>query len=178
MPPTLTRDLEAKIESRKTQIRSLQRDLQSTQDSLNSWDEVSLTSIQGVCFDEGVATSPSSVSRVTEPAISHFPQAGGDPELFPRREHAMPEAVPMLAAAPSTPLTRISTTPVAVHHSSVPTTSSPNGGTEATVSIPGYGGPTKRGTEAIAESPAGLGLVFILDSIFPCFGKRRKISFS
>ena len=62
-------------------------DLQTTRDSLNSWDEVNLTSIQGVFVDERVATSTSSVSRITEPAISHLPQPGCDPELFLQREH-------------------------------------------------------------------------------------------
>ena len=45
----LTRELEAKIESQKYEIQSRQRDLQSTQGSLNSWDEVNLSSTQGVC---------------------------------------------------------------------------------------------------------------------------------
>ena len=71
VPPNLTKNLEAKIESHKTEIQSLHRDLQTTQDSLNSWDEVKLNSIQGVCVDESVATSTSSVSSTTEP-ISHL----------------------------------------------------------------------------------------------------------
>ena len=65
VPLNLTRDLQ------KTAIQSLQGDLESTQDSLNNWDEVNLKSIQGVCVDESVATSTSSVSRTTEPAITH-----------------------------------------------------------------------------------------------------------
>ena len=76
LSPNLTRDLEAKIESQKYEIQSLQRDVQTTQDSLNSWDEVNLNSIQGVCFDESVASSTSSVSRITDAAISHLQQAG------------------------------------------------------------------------------------------------------
>ena len=98
VPPNLTRDLEAKIESQKHEIQSLQRKLQSTQGSLDSWDEVNLNSIQGVCVDESVATSTSSVSRITEPAISHLLQAGGEPELFLQRQHTMPKAASTLAA--------------------------------------------------------------------------------
>ena len=70
VPPNLTRDLEAKIQSQKTEIHSLQRDLQSTQDSQNSWSEANLGLIQGICVDECVATSTSSVSRITEPTIT------------------------------------------------------------------------------------------------------------
>ena len=40
LPPNLTRNLEARIESQTYEVRSLQRDLQTTQDSLHSWDEV------------------------------------------------------------------------------------------------------------------------------------------
>ena len=47
MPPKLTRNLDAKIGSQKYEIQALQRDLQTTQDSLNCCDEVSLNSIQG-----------------------------------------------------------------------------------------------------------------------------------
>ena len=65
VPPNLTRDLEAKIESQKYEIQSLQRDLLTTQDSLNSWDEVKL--------------------GITEPAVSHPPHAGSDSELFPQK---------------------------------------------------------------------------------------------
>ena len=75
LPPNLTRNLEAKIAGQRYEIQTPQRDLQTTRDSLNSWDEVNLTSIQGVFVDERVATSTSSVSRITEPAISHLPQA-------------------------------------------------------------------------------------------------------
>ena len=61
VPPDLTRDLETKIESQKTEI---QRATVNTE-SLNSWDEVNLKSIQGVQVDESVGTSTSSVSRIT-----------------------------------------------------------------------------------------------------------------
>ena len=54
------------------------------------------------------------VGTITEPAISHLPQAGGDPELFQLGEHSMPKAAPKLAAAPSTPEPSISKAPVAV----------------------------------------------------------------
>ena len=40
LPPNLTRNLEARIESQTYEVRSLQRDQQTTQDSLHSWDEV------------------------------------------------------------------------------------------------------------------------------------------
>ena len=39
VPPNLTRNLEAKIQSQKYEIQSLQKDLHTTQDSLNSWDQ-------------------------------------------------------------------------------------------------------------------------------------------
>ena len=48
------------------------------QNKLNSWDEVNVNSIQGVCADEHVETSTSSVSRITETAVTS-PQAGGRP---------------------------------------------------------------------------------------------------
>ena len=48
LPPNLTRDLKAKIETHKTGIQSLQRDLQSMHDFLNSGDEANLNPIQ-VC---------------------------------------------------------------------------------------------------------------------------------
>ena len=88
VPPNLTRDLEAKIESQKYDIQSLQKYQKTTQDSLNRSDEVNLNSIQGVCVEECVAASTSSESRITGPAISHLPQAGGHSELFPpKREY-------------------------------------------------------------------------------------------
>ena len=106
VPPNPSRNLEAKIGSQRYETQSIQNDPQTTRDSLNSWDEVNLNSIQGVCVDERVATSTSSVSRIEEPAISHPPQAGGYPELFLHREYAMPKAASKLAAAPSTPPAR------------------------------------------------------------------------
>ena len=73
--PNPTRDLEAKIQSQKKyEIQSLPRDLQKTQDSLKSWDEVNLNSIEDVCVDDSVSTSTSGVSRSTEPLISHLIQ--------------------------------------------------------------------------------------------------------
>ena len=75
MPRHLTQDLEAKIGSQKTEILSLQKKkkLQTTQDSPNSWGEVNLNSIQGVYVDDSVGTSVSSVSRITEEAITVLP---------------------------------------------------------------------------------------------------------
>ena len=110
--PTFTGDLEAKTGSQQTEVQSPRRDLQSTQDSLNRWYEVNLNSIQGIYVDESVLTSTSTVSRITEPAISHPLQAGTDPGLFLRREHTIPKAASKLTAAPSTPQARISQTPV------------------------------------------------------------------
>ena len=72
---------EAMIGSQKAEIKILQRDLQTTQESLDRWEEANLNSSQGVCADE-VLLSTSFVSKFTEPAISHPPQAGDDPELF------------------------------------------------------------------------------------------------
>ena len=51
VPSTLSGDLEAKTETQKYEIQNIQRDLQSTQDSLNSLDEDNLNSIQVVCVD-------------------------------------------------------------------------------------------------------------------------------
>ena len=62
-PPNFARDLKAEIESQKTEIQSLQRDLESTQDSLNKWDEVNLNSLEDVYVDDSVGTSISSVSQ-------------------------------------------------------------------------------------------------------------------
>ena len=53
VPPNHTRGLEAKIEQ-KAEIQSLQRDLESTQDSLSSSDEGKLKLLHGVCVDESV----------------------------------------------------------------------------------------------------------------------------
>ena len=122
MPPNITRNLEARFESQKYEIQSLPRDLRATQGSPSRWAEVTLNSIQGVCVDERVATSTSSVSRITEPAISRLPQAGSDPELFQLREHSLQKAAPTLATALGTPPASISKTPLAVHNSSLPTT--------------------------------------------------------
>ena len=61
----------------------------------------------------------------------------------------MQKAAATLAAAPSRPKARISKTPMAVHNSSIPTTSLPIEDTEATVTDPDYGGPKKREAESI-----------------------------
>ena len=82
VPPNLTRDLEAKIESQKCEIQSLQRNLKRTQDSQNSWDEVNLNSIHGVCVDE---SSTLSVGRISDHKLVAWkpttrPKAVGDHE--------------------------------------------------------------------------------------------------
>ena len=138
VPLNLTRKLEAKIGIQNYEIRGVQKIYKP--DSLNSWDEVNLNSIQGVCVDEGVATSISSVSRITESAISHPPQAGSDPEKFPKRENTMPKAASTLVAAPSAPLAWI-TKKLQWLHTILPY--------RRAVTVPGFGSPTKKETEAI-----------------------------
>ena len=86
---------EATIESQKIEIKRLQRDLETTQDTLNNWMKSILIRLKVS------TTSVSLVRRVTEPAISHLPQARGDPELFQLREQSVPKAAPKLAAAPT-----------------------------------------------------------------------------
>ena len=98
---------------------------------------------------ECVDASTSSVIRITESAISCLPQAGDDPELFLQREHTMPKAASKLAEAPSTPPASISNTPVAVHNATIATISLPIESTEATVTVPDYGGTEKIAAEAI-----------------------------
>ena len=124
--------LNQRVKVIKYEIQGPQKDLQSKQDSRNSWDEVNLNSIHGVCVDERVATSTSSFRGMTEPGISHPPRAGSDPKLFLQRANRMPKAASKLAAAPSTPPARISKSPVTVRSSFIPTTSLPIEGTEAT----------------------------------------------
>ena len=81
VPPNLNRNLEAKIESQKYELQSSERSTDNT-GFTEQWDEVNLTSIQGVYVDDRVATSTSSVIRIPVPAISHLPPAGSDPEPF------------------------------------------------------------------------------------------------
>ena len=123
---------EAAVECQKAETKSLQRDFESTQDSLNNWEEVNLTSVPGVYVVNSVGTSTSSGSRILEPAITRLLQSEGDLELVKLREHSMPIAAP--------------NTPVAVHNS-FPTTSLPIESTEATGTDPDYGGPKKREAE-------------------------------
>ena len=70
---------EATTGIQKAEIQCLQRDLESTQDSLNNWDDGILETIQRVHVDDSIGTSISSVRRETEPAISDPPQAGCEP---------------------------------------------------------------------------------------------------
>ena len=76
-----------------------------------------------------------------EPASSHLPQVAGG--LLVQREHTMPKAASKLAAAPSTPPASISKTPVA-EHSSLFRRLLQGKSTEATVTVPDYGGPRNR----------------------------------
>ena len=77
---------EAVIERQHAEIESFPRDLEATQDSLNIWNEINLDSIDVVHVGDGVGTSISSVSRVTEAAVSHPPLAGSDPALVQPKE--------------------------------------------------------------------------------------------
>ena len=67
---------ERESQKTKAEIKSLQRDFESTQESLNNRYEINLNSNPGVHVDDSLGTSTSSVNRVTEPAVSHRPQAG------------------------------------------------------------------------------------------------------
>ena len=140
---------EAKIESKQTEIQSLHRDLQSTQDSLNNWDEVNLNSVEGVYVDDRDGTSISSESRVAGPAISHFPKGGGDPELLPQRARSMPKAAQTKTATPSTQPASNSKASLAVPNSSVPTASSPIEITAPTITVLDFGGPKQTEAEHI-----------------------------
>ena len=80
---------------------------------------------------------PSSELRNRQSVIYH--KLGGDPELFPQREHTMPTAASKLAAAPSTPPVSISKTPVVVRNATITTISSPIESTEVTVTVPDCG---------------------------------------
>ena len=110
---------------------------------------MNLNSIQVVYVEERVATSTSSDSRITEPEISHLPQAGRDPELFKQKQHSAPNAGPKLSVAPRTPPASDSNALLAVPNSSLPTTSLPTETTALTVTVPDCGGPLEREAEAI-----------------------------
>ena len=85
---------EQRSKAQKTSVInwSLQRDLRSTRDSLNRWYEVNPNSIHGVYVGESFGTSTPSVSRITEPGVTHIPQAGGKPELFIQKKAYHPES--------------------------------------------------------------------------------------
>ena len=124
--------LRQRLKSQKAEILSLRRYPESTQK----------------LFEDGVGTSSSSATRITEAAISHLPQAAGDPELFPQREHTTPKAAPKLAAFSSTPRASISKAPTAVPNSFIPTTTLPIESTDSTVTIPDCGKRKKRQDDA------------------------------
>ena len=108
---------------------------------MSSWDEVNLNSVQGVCVDESVATSTPTVNRITEPAIIINHKLGVTPSCSYKESMSYRKpASKNWAAAPSTPHAIISTTPVTLHNSTFPTTSSPIESTEATVTVSEYGG--------------------------------------
>ena len=57
------------------------------------WDEVNLDSIQGVCVDDSIGTSISSVSRVYGTSNQSLSQnLEVTPSFFQPREHSMPKA--------------------------------------------------------------------------------------
>ena len=80
------------MKAKRPRLKVFKTDFESTLGTLNKWDEVHLNSIQGVHVDDSIGTSLSSVSRVTEPAISHPPQAGVDLDWFNLKEHSVPKA--------------------------------------------------------------------------------------
>ena len=135
---------EAMIGSQKANIKSPQKDSEATQDSLNNWDEGDLHSIEAVH------------GRITEPPVSHPPQAGRGHEQLQRKEHSVPmrsaqifrydvpKAAPKLAAAPSTPPAGNLKDPPTVPNTSTPTTTLPTETTAPTVTIPDYGGHKKK----------------------------------
>ena len=73
---------------------------------------------------------------MTEPAISHPPQAGKRPRAAPAEEHSVPKAATKLAEAPSTPPASNSKAPLALPNSSGP----PTEASSSTVTVPDYGG--------------------------------------
>ena len=135
---------EAMIGSQKANIKSPQKDSEATQDSLNNWDEGDLHSIEAVH------------GRITEPPVSHPPQAGRGHEQLQRKEHSVPmrsaqifrydvpKAAPKLAAAPSTPPAGNLKDPPTVPNTSTPTTTLPTETTAPTITIPDYGGHQKK----------------------------------
>ena len=85
VPPNLTRDLEAKIESPKTgEPEFSKRFAVNTGLSEQLGCSSTSISIRGVYVDESVGTSTSSVSRIREPAITHLPHAGVTLSCFDR----------------------------------------------------------------------------------------------
>ena len=131
---------EAKIESQKAEMRPSKRFRFNT-GPLNNWYEVNLNSIQGVHVDDSISTSISSVSRVTEPAISHPAQAGSDPELSQPKEHQCRKQYQCRLQL----LVRHQRTIRKFHwqylHSSIPTTSPLIQSTDSTVTVADHGGP-------------------------------------
>ena len=91
VPPNLTRNLEAKVESQKFEIQSLQRDLQTTLDP-----------IQGTCVDERVCHNVTMIQQ------NKTPRAWGDPRAVSTKRNILPKTASKLAAAWSTPPARFS----------------------------------------------------------------------
>ena len=102
---------------------SLQRDPQTTQDSLNSGKKSTalrfkVSMLMTVLLHRH---HPSSWYRNQQSVICHQP--GVTPSRSYKRKNTMPKTASKLAAAPSTRQARISKTQVAVHNFSFPTTS-------------------------------------------------------
>ena len=108
--------------------------------------------IQGVCVDGSVATPTSSVNRYTKRAVSHPLQTGSDPELFLLYKEKIQcrNQLHILLQLRVPPQARISKNSSGSAQSSFPTTSVQlERSTEATVTVPHYGGPNEKEAEVI-----------------------------
>ena len=108
---------------------------------MNSWDEMNLNSIQGVYVDDSIGASTSPAT-----AISHPPQAGGDPELFQLRENSQcreqHQKWLQLRVRHQRACRKL--------HWQLPFLVCPTNSSaiECKVAVPDYGGPKKRDTDA------------------------------
>ena len=127
---------------------SLQRDPQTTQDSLTSGTKSTLLRFKVSMLMTVLLHRhhPSSWYRNQQSVIYH--QLEVTPSRSYKRKNTMPKAASKLAAAPSTRQARISKTQVAAHNFLFRRLLLPLGSTEATVTVPDYGGPRKREAEA------------------------------
>ena len=121
VPPNITRNLEARFESQKYEIQSLPRDLRTTQVSPSRWAEVTLNFKVSVLMKVLRHRHHPSAELRNPQSVVYLKLS--DPELFQLREHSLQKAAPTLATALGTPPASISKSPLAVHNSSLPTTS-------------------------------------------------------